>query len=127
MRLLLDTNAYSALAQGDEAAVATVRNADELLLSVVVIGELQYGFQYGSRLQQNQAALADFMRRPRVVTIPVTETTADRYARIASSLRRKGSPIPQNDVWIAAQAMEHGAYLMSFDKHFVHVEGLILV
>lgn len=127
MRFLLDTNAYSALARGDEETLATIRVADELLLSVVVIGELRYGFQYSRQKQQNEAALTEFARRPFVVTVPVSEVTADRYARIAGSLRRKGTPIPQNDVWIAAQTMEHGANLLSFDKHFLNVDGLILV
>lgn len=127
MRLLLDTNAYSALARGDGEALATIRDADELLLSVIVIGELRYGFQYGRQVKQNEVALADFMRRPFVVIVPVSDVTADRYARIAASLKRKGSPIPQNDVWIAAQAMEHGANLFSFDKHFRNVDGLVLV
>lgn len=127
MRLLLDTNAYSALARGDGEALATIRDADELLLSVIVIGELRYGFQYGRQVKQNEVALADFMRRPFVVIVPVSDVTADRYARIAASLRRKGSPISQNDVWIAAQAMEHGANLFSFDKHFRNVDGLVLV
>ena len=67
------------------------------------------------------------MRRPFVTIVPVSDVTADRYARIAYSLRRKGNPIPQNDVWIAAQAMEHGAGLVSFDKHFLSVDGLIVV
>lgn len=125
--MLLDTNAYSALARGDAQTLAYIRDADELLLSVIVIGELRYGFQYGRQPQLNEAALADFIGRPFVVTVPVTEVTADRYARIAGSLRRKGRPIPQNDLWIAAQAMEHGANLVSFDKHFLNVEGLILV
>jgi tRNA(fMet)-specific endonuclease VapC len=79
------------------------------------------------QVNRNEAALANFIRRPFVITVPVSDVTADRYARIASSLRRKGSLIPQNDLWIAAQAMEHGADLFSYDKHFLNVDGLVVV
>ncbi len=127
MKLLLDTNVYSALAQGKTETVSLIQRADELLLSVVVIGELRYGFRFGARFEDNESMLLDFLDRPFVATVPVTEVTADRYARIASSLRRRGNPIPQNDMWIAAQAMEHGADLCSFDGHFESVEGIVWV
>ena len=127
MKLLLDTNAYSALAQGEPATASLIQRADELMLSVVVIGELRYGFRFGERLEENESKLLDFLNRPFVATVPVTEVTADRYARIANSLRRRGNPIPQNDMWIAAQAMEHGADLCSFDAHFEHIEGIVWV
>lgn len=126
MKLLLDTNAYSALARGDDEILDRVRRATTLLLSVVVLGELRYGFRYGRGSERNEAALASFCRRPFVSIVPVTETTADRYSRIAVSLRRKGRPIPQNDLWIAAQTLEHGADLLSFDRHFEAVDGLVL-
>ena len=127
MKLLLDTNVYSALAQGEAATVSLIQRADELMLSVVVIGELRYGFRFGERLVENESMLLEFLNRPFVATVPVTEVTADRYARIANSLRRRGRPIPQNDMWIAAQAMEHGADLCSFDGHFENIEGIVWV
>ena len=127
MKLLLDTNVYSSLAQGDPATVRLIRRADELLMSVVVIGELRYGFRFWARLEENESMLLEFLTRPFVAAIPVTEVTADRYARIANSLRRRGSLIPQNDMWIAAQSMEHGADLCSFDSHFENVEGIVQV
>ena len=127
MRLLLDTNAYTALATGDEGTAGLVRNAEELLMSVIVLGELRYGFRYGTQLEKNERMLTDFLSRHFVRCVTVTEVTADRYGRIASGLRKRGRLIPQNDIWIAAHAMEHGVDLCSFDNHFEHVNGLVWV
>ena len=125
MKLLLDTNAYAAWKRGDERLVALVRNATEILVSVIVAGELQFGFRQGSRYQRNMAELREFLGSPYVTFIDATMTTADRFARIAAELRKKGSPIPTNDIWIAAHAMESGAELISFDQHFAQIDGLV--
>jgi tRNA(fMet)-specific endonuclease VapC len=124
MRVLLDTNAYSDLRRGREAVVERIRAAEEVLLSSVVAGELLYGFRVGSRFKRNLTELEAFLARPFVRFVPVTRVTADRYARIASTLRRKGTPIPTNDIWIAAHAVETGADLLSSDAHFSHVDGV---
>lgn len=124
MRLLLDTNAYSDLAKGHRRLAERVRRAEELLLSTIVVGELLGGFHRGSRFDENLAMLERFLAQPRVRLLAVTWITADRYGRIYSSLARRGEPIPTNDMWIAAQAMETGAELISSDAHFRHVEGL---
>lgn len=126
MRILLDTNAYSALRRGHPAVADRVRRARWLLLSVVVIGELHYGFRHGSRPEENLRDLEAFLDHPYVQTLPVTLTTADRFGRLAADLRRKGRPVPTNDLWIAAQALETGAELMTFDRHFQAIEGLAL-
>jgi tRNA(fMet)-specific endonuclease VapC len=123
-RVLLDTNAYSDLRRGREAVVERIRAAEEVLLSSVVAGELLYGFRVGSRFKRNLTELEAFLARPFVRFLPVTRVTADRYARIASALRRKGTPIPTNDIWIAAHAVETGADLLSSDAHFSHVDGV---
>ena len=125
MRLLLDTSAYAAWKRGDECVVALVRNASEILVSAVVAGELQFGFRQGSRYEKNMAEFREFPGSPYVTAIDATLTTADRFARIAAELRRKGSPIPTNDIWIAAHAMESGAELISFDQHFAQIDGLV--
>ena len=96
-------------------------------MSVVVIGELHYGFRHGSRCEENLRDLEAFLDHAHVHTLPVTLTTADRFGRLAAVLRRKGRPVPSNDLWIAAQAMETGAELMTFDGHFQAIEGLALV
>ena len=124
MRILLDTNAYSDLARGNSAIADRVRQAEGVLLSSVVAGELLGGFRRGTRFRENFADLQRFLAQPRVQLVPVTLTTADRYGRIYAALRRRGKPIPTNDMWIAAHALETGAELLSSDPHFQHVEGL---
>lgn len=124
MRLLLDTNAYAALMRGHAEVVAVVRRSNRILLSSIVAGELLYGFRYGRRYEENVAHLEAFLDNPAVMRVPVTLTTADRFGRIAVALRNKGRPIPTNDIWIAAQALETGADLFSSDRHFSEIEGL---
>lgn len=124
MRLLLDTNAYSALSRGHPEVAGRVRDAERVLISAVVAGELLYGFRYGSRLDENLGRLRTFLENPYVRFLPVTFTTADRFGRISASLRHHGTPIPSNDIWIAAHALETGADLLSADPHFDVVDGL---
>ena len=124
MRLLLDSNAYSHLKRGHRPVAELVRDAEAILIPFVVIGELLYGFRNGSRLEKNTRELHAFLDSPHVTVPAVTFTTADRYSRIAAALRSKGRPIPSNDIWIAAHAMETGADLVSYDRHFGEVNGL---
>ena len=124
MKLLLDTNAYSDLARGDSRLAARVRRAEAVMLSSVVAGELLGGFRRGTRYRENLADLERFLALPRVHLLPVTFTTAERYARVYAALRSQGRPIPTNDMWIAAHAMDSGAELLSSDPHFGYVEGL---
>ena len=125
MRLLLDTNAYSLLMRGHDQVAQLVRRSRELLLSAVVVGELMYGFRRGSQLERNLSGLRAFLDQPQTSLVEIGSVTADRYSRIATALRVKGRPIPSNDVWIAAHAMETGADLVSADRHFEHVEGIV--
>ena len=125
MRILLDSNAYSRLMRGDDQTAAMVRGATDILMSAVVIGELLYGFRNGSRFDRNAADLQSFLDNPHASFVPVGPVTADRYSRIAAVLRAKGNPIPANDVWIAAHAMETGADLVSADRHFEAVDGIV--
>ncbi len=127
MRVLLDSNAYSLLMRGHEEVAGLVRRAEEVLFSAVVVGELMYGFRRGTHFERNAADLRTFLDSPYSSFVEVGPVTADRYARIAAALRAKGRPIPTNDVWIAAHAMETGADLVSADVHFEHVEGIIWV
>jgi tRNA(fMet)-specific endonuclease VapC len=124
VKVLLDTNAYSALKRGVDTVVRRVTRAETVFLSTVVAGELLAGFRQGTRLRKNLAELEAFIENPHVRVVPVSLVTADRFGRIAAALRAKGRPIPTNDIWIAAQAMETGADLLSFDAHFVEVDGL---
>jgi tRNA(fMet)-specific endonuclease VapC len=124
VKILLDTNAYTAMKRGHREIADRVRNTEQVLLSAVMVGELLFGFRYGSRYQRNFDELEEFLASPFVVLLPVTMTTADRFGRIAASLRTNGTPIPTNDIWIAAHAFESGSELLSFDRHFDFVPGL---
>lgn len=124
MKVLLDTNAYTALKRGHPEASDRVRRSDGVLLSIIVVGELLFGFRNGSRYERNLRELEDFMASPYVAAVPVGFTTADRFGRIAAALRAGGTPIPTNDIWIAAHASESGAELLTFDHHFERVPGL---
>jgi len=125
VKRLLDTNAYSALKRGHGEVAQLVRDSVELAFSMVVIGELLFGFRNGTLLERNTAELEALLAHPRVTVLPVTRTTADRFGRIAAMLRKAGTPIPSNDIWIAAHAVESGAELLSFDAHFAAIPGLV--
>ena len=127
MRILLDSNAYSHLKRGHHRVVEIVRGSEEILLPLVVIGELLYGFRNGSRADRNTRELHAFLDNPHVSIAAMSLTTAGRYARIAAALRTKGRAIPSNDIWIAAHTMETGADLVSYDGHFGHVDGLVWI
>jgi tRNA(fMet)-specific endonuclease VapC len=127
VRIALDTNAYSALLRGDDATAKLVRSAERVHVCSVVLGELLYGFRCGARFTRNWELLEQFLANPYVQLDAVTLATADRYGRIASALRTQGTPLPQNDIWIAAHAMETGLILISFDAHFERVAGLACV
>lgn len=124
MKVLLDTNALSALWHGDERILDALDQAKQVLLSVIVLGELHSGFRGGSRLVENRARLNDFLGKPLVEALGVSAETSEVYGQIKDSLRKAGNPIPINDVWLSAQAIETGAVLVTFDEHFGHVPGL---
>ncbi len=124
--VLLDTNAYTAFKQGVPDAVEIIQRAPQVVLCSVVIGELLAGFAVGSREEQNRQELQQFLTSTRVVIVAVDEHTATRYATIYRSLRAKGRPIPTNDMWIAAMALQYGCALFSFDGHFQAVDGLLV-
>jgi tRNA(fMet)-specific endonuclease VapC len=89
-----------------------------------VLGELQGAFELGSRVQENLVALTEFLAEPFVTVIPTTPSVARLYGRIYAALRRAGTPIPANDMWIAAATLEMGACLVTFDGDFARVQGL---
>lgn len=125
MKILVDTSGYEAFRRENPHVVRRISNAETVLLSPIVLGELLYGFRRGSRYDYNMSLLARFLDHEAVEIIPVGAVTAERYARIGLDLARGGSPIPSNDVWIAAQAMEHGAELVTSDRHFERIPGLV--
>ncbi len=126
-RLLVDTNAYTRLMRGDERVLELLGAADVVFLSVVVMGELYAGFKRGQREYDNRRLLSEFISRATVKVLFVTGQTAEVFGDVKDSLKKKGTPIPINDVWIAAHAIENGATLVTFDHHFNRVMGLGLL
>ncbi len=124
MRLLLDTNAYTALRVGEPVVTGHFRAATGLLLSPIVVGELMHGFRCGNRFDDNVAQLRQLLDHPLCKLVQPGWDTAWHFARIAKLLRDKGRPIGSNDLWIAAQCIEHGATLLSCDGDFAAVDGL---
>jgi tRNA(fMet)-specific endonuclease VapC len=124
-RIFLDTSAYSAFKRGHPLIRHRIREATQIQLSSVVLGELRAGFLKGTRLAENLSELAQFLASPRVTVAAVDEETAERYAVIFDSLRRLGRPIPTNDIWIAASAMQLGSVLVTTDPHFRNVVQIV--
>ena len=118
MKILLDTSAYSAFMRGHEGVLDLVQRAKQIAVTPIVVGELLSGFRLGKRRRKNHDLLDRFLDSPRVESLPIDEGTARRYSDIVDHLRREGTPIPTNDLWIAASAMQHGLILVSTDSHF---------
>lgn len=127
MRLLLETNRYGDLVAQDLAVVARVQQASEVWLSLITVGELLAGFAHGSRQQANEQQLQQLLALQGVGLLLLDHGTARRYAEVSAHLRRQGTPIPTNDIWIAAQALQHQLTLDTRDGHFHQVPGLKLV
>lgn len=125
--IALDTNAYVAFKRGHEPVLEILRLADDIIVPVIVLGELLAGFAHGMKEAENRAGLAKFLDASRVRTLAVDDDTARWYAQVYAQLRRAGSPIPANDLWIAAQALQHGLPVLTFDRHFEAVEGLMVI
>jgi tRNA(fMet)-specific endonuclease VapC len=123
-RLVLDTSAYSRMRAGHTRVLDLVSRAGLVQLPTTVLGELEAGFRLGSRYAENRRALDEFQSEPFVSAVPVTPETALEYGRIFASLRRAGTPIPTNDIWIAAITMESRSHLVTFDEDFRAVHGL---
>ena len=123
-RLVLDTSAYSHLRAGHERVLDLVTAAEIVFLPTIVLGELEAGFALGGRERANRTLLSEFLTEPFVSVLPVTLTVAHHYGRIFASLRRAGTPIPVNDIWIAATALDCGGHLLSFDGDFKRVPFL---
>lgn len=124
-KILLDTNAYSRLLQGDEAVLEALGYAETVFMSIFVLGELYAGFKGGGRESNNRAQLEDFLRRPTVHILTASRETSDIFGDIKHRLKLAGKPLPINDVWIAAHATESGSYLVTYDTHFENVAGLL--
>ena len=118
MRLALDTNRYTDLCRGDASAVERIETADEVWLPFIVVGELRAGFGVGSQGPRNEAILRRFLLKPGVDVLYADEQTTHHYANVYRQLRKQGTPIPTNDMWIAALVLQHSLMLFDRDGHF---------
>jgi len=125
-KILIDTNIYSHALRGNSDIVSTLRQVAQISICAISIGELLSGFKGGFREVENRRELGQFLDSPRVSIISVDEDTAEFYSTIITGLKQKGTPIPTNDIWIAAVAFQYGLQMYSLDKHFQFIEGLLL-
>ena len=121
MRIALDTNRYSDLVRGDHVLASLLETADEVLLPFPVLAELRAGFAVGTKGAENERVLRRFLGRPGVSVLFADEGTILHYATVYRQLRSKGTPIPTNDLWIAALVLEHDLVLVARDAHFDHL------
>jgi len=126
-RLVLDTSAYSHLMTGHTDVMDRIASASAILMPIIVVGELEAAFAAGTRTHENRASLEEFLAEAFVSVAPVTRSVAHRYGELFGQLRRAGTPIPVNDIWIAAIAIELGGELLTFDRDFARVPGLLSV
>ena len=124
-KVLIDTNIYSLAMKGEDSVTHLLRKIDQVGFSAISIGELLSGFKAGSRETKNREELSIFLDSPRVVVHSIDAVTADFYASILTTLKAAGTPIPTNDIWIAAVAFQYGYKLFSNDKHFNLIPGLM--
>jgi tRNA(fMet)-specific endonuclease VapC len=125
-RLVLDTSAYSRLRLGHETVMDAVSAAETVLLPATVLGELEAAFELGSRTKENRVVLTEFLEEPFVSIVSTDRAVARRYGQVFAQLRRAGTPIPVNDIWIAAATLDRGGHLLTFDQHFRQIQGLDL-
>ena len=125
MKRCIDTNAYTRMRVGHPRLQNLMEESHCLFVPVVVLGELYTGFCQGNRVEENEEALLTFLEKPGIRVQDITWDIARRYAYLMKTLKTSGTPIPTNDVWIASTALELGARLLTYDKHFEHVPGLI--
>jgi tRNA(fMet)-specific endonuclease VapC len=125
VNVLIDTNRYRDFCEAEPGAVERLRMAETVCLAFVTLAELRAGFLGGSSGAKNERTLSLFLHRPRVRILWPDEQTTHHYARIFLQLRRQGTPIPTNDIWIAALAVQHELVLFSRDAHFDRLPQLV--
>lgn len=124
MRVALDTNRYTDLADGDVEVIRMLEVAESVYLPFVVVAELRAGFAAGTAGRENERGLQRFLGKPGVEILYATEATTRAYASLYRQLRRQGTPIPTNDLWTAALVVENNLMLCSRDRHFDHLPQL---
>ena len=125
MRVALDTNRLTDLFQGDMGLAEQLGYCDEVWVPLVVLGEIKAGFFGGTQQTRNEALLQALLAKSTVGILMPTRATADHYARVFVQLKRAGTPIPDNDLWIAAMVLEHNLTLITRDRHFDRIPQLL--
>ena len=120
-RYCLDTSAYSHFQRGDEAVVRILDRAEWVGIPAIALGELRTGFLLGGQRLRNEDELEKFLANPATEILPVDAEVSRHYAEIVADLRRAGTPLPTNDIWIAATAARSGALVLTFDGHFEEI------
>lgn len=127
MRVALDTNRYVDLCRGTSETVGVLEEADAVFVPFVVLGELRAGFALGRRHTENERVLRRFLMTDGVDVLFPDDQTTHHYASVFRQLRRQGTPIPTNDIWIAALVLQHNLALHARDRHFEHLPQLVRV
>jgi tRNA(fMet)-specific endonuclease VapC len=125
-KIILDTNGYTSYLGGDQNILNALAGAQIMFMSIFVLGELYAGFKGGNREKENIRILRTFLKKPTVTILNASNETAEVFGMVKTSLKQAGTPIPINDVWIASHALEAGAVVVTYDKHFAMVPGLRL-
>lgn len=120
-KILLDTNAYSALMNSDEKVKKIIENTGQIFMPAFVIAELLYGFKKGTKEKENKLLLESFLQLPGVAVLNTSLETPQIFATLLLSLKQKGKPIPTHDIWIAALSIESGSVIITYDKHFTYM------
>lgn len=124
MNVALDTNAYSAFMRGEPSRISVIRSASKIFMPLFVLAELRAGFAAGNQGTANAANLQRFLGTPRVSVLAPDEETTHHYAQLFAFLRKQGTPIPANDLWIASVVLQHNLILCTSDSHFDHIPHL---
>jgi tRNA(fMet)-specific endonuclease VapC len=127
MRILVDTNRYRDFCMGEAEALRILQTADQIMIPFIVVAELRAGFACGSKGPENEKILTRFLNRPRVTLLFPDEDTTRHYANLFRQLRTNGTPIPTNDLWIAALAVQYDALLLTSDDHFRKIPQIPLI
>ena len=127
MRVALDTNRYVDLCKGVVETVTIVEEAEVIVLPFVVLGELRAGFVHGRRQAENERVLRRFLLKGGVGVLFADDQTTHHYAAVFRQLRKQGTPIPSNDMWLAALVLQHNLVLHARDKHFDHLPQVVRV
>jgi tRNA(fMet)-specific endonuclease VapC len=125
MRIALDTNRITDLFRGDLELAEQLGIAEEVWIPLFALGEIKAGFQGGAQQRHNESLLNRLLAKPTVGVLLPSRETAEQYARIFVQLRRAGTPVPDNDFWIAAQVLEHDLVLVTRDRHFERIPQVI--